>query len=220
MISFMSKKVELAVGKLKTIGYNVLGEEEGKIHFMCDKGHDATMSVQSVLNKFVMCGKSGNKFCVTCHKNATRIAKYQKLVEQYGFNVSNVDGDVVEYTCKCGEVRKTHTGNLHTTAGKCKKCMNEDSKYSYDQVRKIFNDAGYNLFEDEYKNFDTKMECVCDYCDKPDILTLRQVQKGKTCDHKVKYLKLMRESDKKIIYVKESIMHLIDSGVIDLNAMV
>lgn len=81
------------------------------------------------------------------------------ITEKYQNNQTKL-----EYYCKCGNIKTITLGYFKRGIGICKDCgtyKDNPSKYSFDEVRKIFEDNGCELLSSEYINNKSKLDFKC-----------------------------------------------------------
>lgn len=180
----MSKRTfEDIVKEFKRRGYTVLTKntsDEGKffkvktqLKVMCPKGHEMNRSF------FVL--KRGDK-CRKCHFDDMRLTfdHVKKTVEQRQYQLKSTSylnsGSKLELVCPNGHDIKMAFGDFEKgtdckclSAQKIKTTLKErynvenaaDSHITYDDVKSVFEDRGYQLKSDTYVSSRKKLEVVC-----------------------------------------------------------
>ncbi|MFZ3577393.1 HNH endonuclease [Virgibacillus sp. DJP39] len=67
--------------------------------------------------------------------------------------------------------------------GGCKKCTNEKRKVDFSLVKETFEEKGFILLEEKYKNISTKMRCKCKkHLDENQYMSLKDIRYGRKCE--------------------------------------
>lgn len=155
--------------EFERLSYTLLTEEyinsTQKLKFVCDKGHEGSMRYAAIQQgkRCYQCSiaESGRKR----RKNLEDINR--KFVER-GFELlsTKYEGKKSKLTCKCPKGHLCHISwdNFNSGHG-CKQCGIESSatkqKLTYEQVKAIFDGAGYLLLTKTYINAKQKLEYLC-----------------------------------------------------------
>ena len=126
-----------------------------KIKVVCDKGHE----YEVIWNSF----KNLKRRCKQCHET-NRKCTYEDLLEiakDRGYrllsrkeDIINEFGYVDSYThinvkCNKGHEYNVVLNNFKNNNTKCKKCRDEETRYTYEDLKNIVNDMGYELVSEE-----------------------------------------------------------------------
>lgn len=84
----------------------------------------------------------------------------------------------LKYRCSCGEEAEIFFPNFQR-GQRCSKCAG-NKRYSFEDVKKYFEDSGCELLESSYVNNRTKMNYKC-CCGNISAITFYNFQKGTRC---------------------------------------
>lgn len=125
------------------------------IKVKCERGHENCI----ILNNFKNL-KHGCKMC-TYENNATTYEDIKDMAENIGYellsrkeDIINEFGYVDSYThinvkCSKGHEYNVVLNNFKNNNTKCKKCHDEETRYTYEDLKNIVNDMGYELVSEE-----------------------------------------------------------------------
>jgi len=126
----------------------------------------------------------------------------------------------LEYKCRCGYISKITLSNFQR-GHRCRKCwrerIRESLKFSYDEVKKIFEDEGCELLSKEYINANTLLEyrCVCGNISKVASGNFKRGRRCKKCSVEKNREKLKHSYDYVYNYFLNKGCELIDEEYIN-----
>lgn len=94
---------------------------------------------------------------------------------------------LLEYRCKCGGISKIRFFAFKRGQRQCKKCAAKQSaeknRFTYNEVKNIFEEKGAVLLSKEYINTQTPLEYICPKCGEHAFMSLSNFQKGYNCSN-------------------------------------
>ena len=106
----------------------------------------------------------------------------REVCKELGFTFVSFTDRKVTYRCVCGNEATTHAGNLFRKdrTAKCLKCQNNDNKNDFDEIKKMFEEAGCELLSTEYKNRQVPLKYKCN-CGVVSTVRPYDFMRGKRC---------------------------------------
>ena len=140
-------------------GYTLLSTEyknnKTKINIKCPKGHIFDMKFNSF--------KSGVRCPVCCGNQKLSYEYVKKYIENYEYKLLSKsyknNRTKLEVMCPEGHIFSVRFNNFKN-GSRCPICYGH-VKYSYDEVKNVFEYEGYKLLSNEYINKDSKLEVMC-----------------------------------------------------------
>jgi hypothetical protein len=174
--------------KFENEGYTLLEtkykNQRTKMMFICNNGHQGKITY----NAF----QQGQR-CRECaiEENTERQRFSYEYVKNY-FNEQGCkllskeytnSGELLDYICLCGNISKIRF-NSFKNGVRCKECgikkVVESRKYSYEEVKSIFESRGCILLSTEYLNNHQKLHYICS-CGNEDWKSLYMFIQGQSC---------------------------------------
>jgi hypothetical protein len=103
--------------------------------------------------------------------------------EERGFQLVSTEyanmNQMLDYICVCGRQTQKSFSNFLATSGKCRECMMESLRersktHTFEEVKRLFEESGCQLLENEYVNIYTPMKYRCK-CGQTDCKKLRHI---------------------------------------------
>jgi len=145
----------------KDRGYTLISKEyinsRTKLGYECPKGHLGSMTYSHFQqgSSCPVCSIENSKLSYEEVKRAFDDRSYTLLSKEYTNKTIKLD-----YECPKGHLGSMTYGNFQQ-GNSCPVCSIENSKFSYDDVKKVFRDRGYILRSKEYVNSQTKLDYEC-----------------------------------------------------------
>lgn len=104
-------------------------EKTETFRFRCREGHETEQKYTSLNNRIAELRRGDCRFlCGKCCLRQPVLEKLEARLKELGFELVSLGDDnlTVEYRCRCGQVSKTNTKNLHKASRQstCNKCGN------------------------------------------------------------------------------------------------
>jgi len=148
------------LNNIKQWGYTVESGFEyinsSKVHtFTCQYGHDRKISYHS-LERTPRCPECNG----SPHKHTDE--DIQNILKEFGLTyIGGYDGagTKFKFICNCGEPTE-NTLKAIRKGIRCRKC-NQHKRFTFDDVKEMFENEGYTLLETEYNNSKQQLKFIC-----------------------------------------------------------
>lgn len=158
----MGKKLTLEQVQrgLESRGYALLSKEyknaHSKLECKCPKGHKILVRWNDIRSHKYVCPD-----CTGLQKKT--IEEARNMFEQQGFVLLSTQYinsySKLSYKCSRGHINQTTWSRVQQGFG-CPDCDDEDKKHTTEQVRRVFEERGYQLLSD-YRGSHSKLDFIC-----------------------------------------------------------
>lgn len=148
---------------VEKMGFKLITQKEEyinasmKLKVKCCNGHLQEKRYDSFLS---------NKGCWVC-RNENKKLKYEDVklhIESEGYKLLSKEyakaSEYIELECPNGHKYKTTYASFKQ-GGRCKKCLHQSYRLSYNEVKDIFKSEGYTLLSENYINLKENLDVEC-----------------------------------------------------------
>lgn len=207
-IEFVKKFFEDNCCKLLESEYKNANTE---IKYLCENNHETSTSFSSFRRGMRCLECSGKKkHSIEFVKKYFKDINCELLENDYKNSMTPMD-----YICECGFKSKIRFNNFQK-GQRCKECSKKKARYSFEYIKKCFEDKGFLLLETEYKGILHKLKYICSCVEKA-VITFAKIvigQKGcRNCAYDYKRFTL-KEVKK---YFKDNYCELLENEYKNAN---